>query len=59
VVIPIAIGMPVISAMDDLITDCITSGVKLARVQHRLLYGTREVAIDRMSCETIRHVRIT
>jgi hypothetical protein len=39
--------------MDDLITDCITSGVKLAGLQHWLLYGTREVAIDVMSCKTI------
>jgi hypothetical protein len=39
--------------MGDLISDCITSGVKLAGLQHRLLYGTREVAIDMMSCKTI------
>ncbi len=51
--------MPVISAMDDLITDCIASGVKLPGLQHRPLYGTREIAIDMMSCKTIRHVRIT
>jgi hypothetical protein len=37
------------SAMDVLITDCITSGVKLAGHQHGLLYGTREVAIIRVS----------
>jgi hypothetical protein len=36
-----------LSAMDDLITDCITSGVKLAGLHHRLLYGTREVVIVR------------
>ena len=30
--------------MDDLIADCITSGVKLAGHQYWLLYGTREVA---------------
>jgi hypothetical protein len=35
--------------MGDLITDCITSGVKLAGLQHGLLYGTREVAIVRVS----------
>ena len=35
--------------MDDLIPDGITSGVKLARHQYRLLYGTREVAIVLMS----------
>ena len=51
--------MPVISAMDDLITDCITSGVKLAGLEHGLLRGTREVAIVRMSTNTIEHVRIT
>ena len=45
--------------MDDLITDCITSGVKLARHQHGLLYGTREVAIEEMSFETIKDVRMT
>jgi len=37
------------SAIDDLIADGITSGVKLAGLQHRLLYGTREVAIVWMS----------
>jgi hypothetical protein len=36
-----------VSAMDDLITDCITSGVKLTGLWYRLLYGTREVAIAR------------
>lgn len=51
--------MPVISAMGDLISDCITSGVKLTRHQYRLLYGTREVAIVMMSCKTIGRVRIT
>jgi hypothetical protein len=45
--------------MDVLITDCITSGVKLARHQHGLLYGTREVAIVEMSCKTIKDVRMT
>jgi hypothetical protein len=49
----------VISAMDDVITDGIASGVKLARHQYRLLYGTREVAIVRMSWKTIGRVRIT
>ena len=44
--------------MDDLITDCITSGVKLTRIQHGLLYGTREVAIVMMSCETIMEIRM-
>ena len=38
--------------MGDLISACITSGVKLARRQHGLLYGTREVAIDPMSLKT-------
>jgi hypothetical protein len=47
------------SAMDDLITDCITSGVKLAGLQHGLLYGTREVAIVVMSSDTIADVRMT
>ena len=46
------------SAMDDLITDCIISGVKLARLQHRLLYGTREVAMVLMSFKSHRHGRI-
>jgi hypothetical protein len=45
--------------MDDLITDCITSGVKLAGRQHGLLYGTREVAIEEMSMTTIEDVRMT
>jgi hypothetical protein len=36
-----------LSAMDALITDCITSGVKLTGLWYRLLYGTREVAIAR------------
>ena len=47
------------SAKDDLITVGIISGVKLARLLHRLLYGTREVAIVMMSCKTIVGVRIT
>ncbi len=33
------------NARDGLIAAGITSGVKRARLQHRLLYGTREVAI--------------
>jgi hypothetical protein len=41
------------SAIDALITDCITSGVKLAGLQHRVLYGTREVVIAAMSVTTI------
>ena len=45
--------------MDDLITDCITSGVKLAGHQQGLLYGTREVAIVEMSFMTIAGVRMT
>jgi hypothetical protein len=45
--------------MDVLITDCITSGVKLTRIQHGLLYGTREVAIGEMSFMTITGVRMT
>ena len=44
--------------MDDLIADCTTSGVKLAGLQHGLLYGTREVAIVMMSCETIMEIRM-
>ena len=48
-----------ISAMGALISDCITSGVKLAGHQHGLLYGTREIAIDAMSCSTIADVRMT
>ena len=45
--------------MDDLITDCTTSGVNLTRLQHGLLYGTREVAIVVMSSSTIADVRMT
>jgi hypothetical protein len=45
--------------MDGLITDCATSGVKLAGLQHGLLYGTREVAIAAMSYATIADVRMT
>jgi hypothetical protein len=45
--------------MGVLITDCITSGVKLAGRQHGLLYGTREVAIAAMSLETIKDVWMT
>ena len=45
--------------MGVLISDCITSGVKLARHQHGLLYGTREVAIAGMSIRTIEDVRMT
>jgi hypothetical protein len=45
--------------MDVLITDCIASGVKLAGPQHGLLYGTREIAIEEMSCKTIEDVRKT
>jgi len=44
--------------MDVLITDCITSGVKLARLQHGLLYGTREIAIAAMSIRTIADQRM-
>ena len=44
--------------MDVLITDCIASGVKLARLQHGLLYGTREVAIVMMSYKTISGIRM-
>jgi hypothetical protein len=39
--------------MGALITDCITSGVKLTGRQHGLLHGTREVAIAAMSRITI------
>ena len=46
-------------AMEDLIADCTTSGVKLAGLQHGLLYGTREVAIVVMSSSTIADVRMT
>lgn len=45
--------------MGDLTTDCITSGVKLTRLQHGVLYGTREVAIAAMSRKTIKDVRMT
>lgn len=45
--------------MDDLTTDCATSGVKLAGLQHGLLYGTREVAIEEMRVKTIKDVRMT
>ena len=45
--------------MGDLISDCITSGVKLTGRQHGLLYGTREVAIVEMSFMTIAGVRMT
>ena len=41
------------SAMDALTTDCISSGVKLAGLQHRVLYGTREVVIAVMSVMTM------
>ena len=49
--------VPIESAMGDLISDCITSGVKLARHHYGLLYGTREVAIVIMK-KTIMHARI-
>ena len=45
--------------MGDLISDCITPGVKLTGRQHGLLYGTREVAIVEMSFMTIAGVRMT
>lgn len=45
--------------MEVLITDCATSGVKLAGRQHGLLYRTREIAIAEMSCKTITGVRMT
>jgi len=45
--------------MDVLISDCITSGVKLTGLQQGLLYGTREVAIVEMSLMTITGVRMT
>ncbi|HYF66620.1 MAG TPA: hypothetical protein VD884_00730 [Ohtaekwangia sp.] len=45
--------------MGVLISDCITSGVKLTRLQHGLLYGTREIAIVEMSRKTIKDVRMT
>ena len=43
--------------MGVLISDCITSGVKLAGHQHGLLYGTREIAIAAMSYPTIADIR--
>ena len=46
------------SAMGDLISDCITSGVKLAGRQHGLLYGTREVVIAVMSRKNITGIRM-
>lgn len=45
--------------MGVLISDCITSGVKLTGTQHGLLYGTREVAVAGMSLMTITGVRMT
>ena len=45
--------------MGDLISDCITSGVKLTGLQHGLLYGTRENAGVEMSMSTIEDVRMT
>lgn len=45
--------------MGVLITDCITSGVKLTGLQHGLLYGTREVANVGMSVTTITGVGMT
>jgi hypothetical protein len=45
--------------MDDLITDCITSGVNLTGLQHGLLSGTREIAIGEMSFSAIEEVRMT
>jgi hypothetical protein len=44
--------------MGDLISDCITSGVKLTGLQHGPLYGTREVAIAEMSFMTITGIRM-
>lgn len=44
--------------MEDLITDYTTSGVKLTRLQHGLLYGTREIAITAMSFQTIAGLRM-
>jgi hypothetical protein len=44
--------------MGVLISDCITSGVKLAVHHHGLLYGTREVAIVAMSYSTIAGLRM-
>ncbi len=46
------------SAIDDLITDCITSGVKLAGHQPGLLYGTGEIAIVAVSYLTIAGIRM-
>jgi hypothetical protein len=48
-----------LSAKGGLISDCITSGVELTRLQHGLLYGTREVVIVGMSFMTITGVRMT
>ena len=45
--------------MGVLISDCITSGVKLAGHQHGLLYGTREIAIVALSYSTMADVRMT
>ena len=45
--------------MGVLITDCIASGVKLTRLQQRVLYGTREIAIAEMSLSAIEDVRMT
>ena len=45
--------------MGVLITDCITSGVKLTRLQYGVLYGTREVAIVVMRNDAITDVRMT
>lgn len=45
--------------MGDLISDSITSGVKLTGTQHGLLYGTREVVIVVMSYSTTTDVRMT
>jgi hypothetical protein len=45
--------------MDGLITGCTTSGVKLTRLQHGLLYGTRETTIEEMSRKAIKDVRMT
>jgi hypothetical protein len=45
--------------MGVLITDCTASGVKRTRLQHGLLYGTREIAIAAMSYTTIAGVRMT
>ena len=50
---------PVKSATGDLISGGIPSGVKRATLQHRLLYGTREVAIVSMSRKAIDRVRVT